>query len=129
MLSCFALYASAEKLQSPNGLLQAELTIRNEAFVYSLDYKRILVVKESRLGFELKDGNDLLDDFEIIDTHREMVGKTRTPIWGKTKTIRNFYKEMAVTLLQKKTNRKMTVRLRLFNDGLGFWYEFIHKKS
>src|SRR5690606_7912899 len=55
--------------------------------------------------------------------------ETWTPVWGEVKAIRNHYNEMAVTLSQKGTNRQMLIRFRLFDEGLGFRYEFPHQKD
>lgn len=55
--------------------------------------------------------------------------ETWQPVWGESKDIRNHYNEMIVSLTQKDTERIMILRFRLFDDGLGFRYEFPEQKS
>lgn len=119
--------ASAQYLQSPNGNLSFifKLTDKGEP-TYSLTYKRSDVIKPSKLGFEIKDQPDLKSGFTIVDSKTSETNETWNPVWGEVKTIRNNYKELAITLEQKsdKLTRKIIVRFRLFDDGLGFRYEF-----
>ena len=71
----------------------------------------------------------LLNDFTVIDTKTATFDEAWTPVWGEVKTIRNHYNELAVTLNQRETNRQMVIRFRLFDDGLGFRYEFPQQKN
>lgn len=120
----FAFVAKAQTLQSPNGQLHAQFSVENGESVYQLSYKGKTVVKPSKMGLELVNDTHLTRDFSIIDTKTATFDETWTPVWGEEKSIRNHYNELAVTLLQKETERKMIIRFRLFNDGLGFRYEF-----
>jgi hypothetical protein len=98
--------------------------------IYSLVYKTKEVVKPSKLGFYLKnDSMSLLNNFSIADTKSSSFDNTWTPVWGEVNKIRNHYNELAVTLNQKETNRQMIIRFRLFDDGLGFRYEFPQQKN
>lgn len=120
----FAFAAKAQTLQSPNGQLNAQFSLENGKPVYQLSYKGKTVIKPSKMGLELVNDTHLTRDFSIIDTKTAIFDETWTPVWGEEKSIRNHYNELAVTLLQKETERKMIIRFRLFNDGLGFRYEF-----
>ncbi len=82
------------------------------------------VVEESRLGIELKDQESLLDGFSILSTTTTSLDEQWSPVWGEVKVIRNHYNELAVTLKQQPSGRRLLIRFRLFNDGLGFRYEF-----
>ncbi|RXM45457.1 glycoside hydrolase family 97 protein [Flavobacterium sp. YO64] len=93
--------------------------------VYKLTYKGKDVIKTSKLGFNLKNDNkSLLNDFKIEDTKASSFDENWKPVWGEVASIRNNYNELAVSLSQKETDRKMIIRFRLFDDGLGFRYEF-----
>ncbi len=59
-----------------------------------------------------------------MDVAYSTIDETWQPVWGDEKEIRNHCNEMLVTLNQQATNRFMLIRFRLFNDGLGFRYEF-----
>src|SRR4029078_2789574 len=71
----------------------------------------------------------LFDNFTIADTKTSSFDESWNPVWGEVKTIRNHYNEMAVTLDQKSNDRQMVIRFRLFDDGLGFRYEFPEQKN
>ncbi|GAO31842.1 alpha-glucosidase SusB [Geofilum rubicundum JCM 15548] len=123
-LMAFAFLTHAEELKSPDGHVVLQFEVKQGVPVYQLSFNKQAVIEESRLGLELKDMEDLLDGFVLENTERSAFDETWEPVWGEWKSIRNHYNEMAVTLNQPSTNRKMTVRFRLFNDGLGFRYEF-----
>ena len=97
---------------------------------YSLSFKDKAVIKISKLGLELKnDKQSLLDGFEVAKVDTSSFDETWKPVWGEVASIRNHYKEMAVTLHQKESDRLMIIRFRLFDDGLGFRYEFPTQKN
>lgn len=147
---CFTLFIKAEKVKSPNGTLELTFNVNNGIPVYQLDYKQKPVIKESKLGFDFK-GNQVNPDFndfskdmsaqqvEIIDDFTKgftitgirtsTFDETWQPVWGEESSIRNHYNEMEVTLNQTSTNRTMILRFRLFDDGLGFRYEFPQQKD
>ncbi|MFT3740120.1 MAG: glycoside hydrolase family 97 protein [Breznakibacter sp.] len=122
MVTIFAM--KAEKLTSPDGNLVLNVEVKNGVATYRLDYKNKAVIKASRLGLELKDGKHLMDGFAMAGAVNSTFDETWEPVWGEEKSIRNHYNEMVVTLAQSSTDRTVVVRFRLFNDGLGFRYEF-----
>ena len=88
------------------------------------------MIKTSTLGLELQDDStSLMNEFEISDTKTSSFDKIWTPVWGEQAKIRNHYNELAVTLDQPSTDRKMIIRFRMFNDGLGFRYEFPQQEN
>lgn len=121
----------AQQLQSPNGKLVLEFALQAGGTPsYQLNYKNKTVIKTSKLGLELKnDKKSLLNDFTVVDQKTSTVNENWQPVWGEVATITNNYNELAVTLEQKETERKMIIRFRLFNDGLGFRYEFPSQKN
>lgn len=121
---CISLMLHAEELRSPNGLLKLNFELKDGVPHYSLDYKNKAVIKPSSMGFELKNQADLMNGFTVSKAERATFDETWQPVWGEWKEIRSHYNELAVTLHQVSTDRYMVVRFRLFNDGLGFRYEF-----
>lgn len=121
----------AQELRSPNGNLVLQFNVTGTgAPQYQLAYKNKAVIKPSTLGLELKnDKKSLLNEFAIASTQTATFDETWQPVWGEVSNIRNNYNELAVTLQQKETNRQMIIRFRLFNDGLGFRYEFPSQKN
>lgn len=151
-LCCCALALHAQKLVSPDGNLVMNFSLNNAgAPVYELLYKDKAVIKPSTLGLELKkeDANkktdfewterndkDLLDaktnlmtGFKIANTETSTFDETWKSVWGEESQIRNHYNELEVTLNQPSNDRCMVLRFRLFNDGLGFRYEFPQQKN
>ena len=122
---------TAQQLTSPNGELTMQFSLQEDGTpTYKLQYKNQEVIKESRLGFHLKnDKKSLLDDFKITDTNTSTFDDTWQPVWGEVKEIRNHYNQLKVTLTQNETDRIMVVNFRLFDDGLGFRYEFPTQKN
>ncbi|MBB2147664.1 glycoside hydrolase family 97 protein [Pedobacter sp. LMG 31462] len=122
--------ASAQELRSPDNNLTLKFSLGNTGSpVYQLSYKGKSVIKPSNLGFQLKNAADLLNGFEIADTKQSTFDESWKPVWGEVKIIRNHYNELAVTLKQPASDRFIVVRFRLFNDGLGFRYEFPQQKN
>ena len=121
----------SQQLKSPNGKFVMEFSLQNDGTPsYSLNYKNKAVVKPSKLGLELKnDKKSLLNDFTVIDTKTATFDENWKPVWGEVASIRNHYNELAVTLNQKETDRQIVIRFRLFDDGLGFRYEFPSQKN
>ena len=121
----------AQQLKSPNQKLQMEFSLLKDGTPsYSLNYKGKPVIKSSKLGLELKnDEKSLLNSFTIVDTKTSTFDEVWKPVWGEVASIRNHYNELAVTLNQDGTNRQMIIRFRLFDEGLGFRYEFPLQKN
>ena len=90
---------------------------------YALEYQERDVILPSSLGFELSCGS-FRDGFEVHRIDTLTFDEVWEPVWGEEDRIRNHYKEAAIDLVQTSTGRLMTVRFRLYDDGLGFRYEF-----
>ena len=127
------LMALAQTVTSPDGNVVLNFSLDNGRPTYKLDYKGKAVVKPSHLGLELAknkhaskgmDETDLMDGFTIAKTDTSSFDETWKPVWGETATIRNNYKELAVTLNQPATKRSIIIRFRVYNDGMGLRYEF-----
>ena len=135
LLSAFLLMAccviNAQQITSPDQNLELKfgLSTKGEP-TYELTYKKKAVIKTSKLGLELKNGTSFLDGFQIDKTEKNTFDETWSPVLGEQKNIRNHYNELLVTLSQKAANgRFIKIRFRLFNDGLGFRYEFPEQKN
>ncbi|MDB5119996.1 MAG: alpha-glucosidase [Sphingobacteriales bacterium] len=113
-------------MTSPNGQLSMTFKLgANGTPTYQLSYKKKPVIKSSTLGIETVDVASFTTSFEILKVEKNTVDENWNPVMGEQKTIRNNYNELLVKLIQKdQKNRTMFIRFRLFNDGLGFRYEF-----
>jgi len=133
---CFLLFLSmsifawGEELTSPNGQLKLIFSISEGGVpTYELSYKGKEVIKPSHLGLELKNDPGLMNDFSIVDSKTSTFDDTWRPVWGEVKQIRNHYNELEVSLKQTSLDRNIIIRFRLYDDGLGFRYEFPLQKN
>lgn len=127
ILLCFAVWGTikAQVLTSPDGNVSLDFRLLSDGTpVYSLQYKGREVIKESRMGFLVSPEFVFCKDFEQIE---ERMGEADTvwhPVLGQYRDIRDHHKELFVALRQKYTGWLLNIRFRLFDDGLGFRYEF-----
>ena len=127
-----------ETATSPNGKVVVRFGIDNGRPYYTVQYGTKDVIKKSFLGLELaKDKHaskgmketSLMDGFELMQTIKTSHDDTWKPVWGETDEIRNHYNEMTVSLLQAKSNRNIKICFRVYDDGVGFRYEFPQQKD
>ena len=111
-------------MTSPDGGLEMTLYMDGQGTpFYALEYKERNVILPSSLGFELSCGS-FRDGFEVHRIDTLTFDEVWEPVWGEEDRIRNHYKETAIGLVQTSSGRKMVLRFRLYDDGLGFRYEF-----
>ena len=134
-----AMSVDAQRLTSPDGLMEMNFSVDAEGCpTYELLRKGKVVIAPSRLGYMLKERHhheghhkertDLRTGFTVVKTASSTFDETWAPVWGEEAEIRNHYNELEVTLAQEMSGRTMILRFRLFNDGLGFRYEFPSQK-
>lgn len=127
----FAIQLNAQAITSPDKNLTLTFALMDNGVPsYALSFKHKRVIKPSALGLELNGSASMMEGFTITDTTQKSVDKSWEPVWGEQKTIRNHYNELLVTLTQEaQGGRYIRIRFRLFNDGLGFRYEFPMQKG
>lgn len=125
-----AMSSVAQTLTSPNGnfVLNFHLTAEKTP-VYSLKYKGKEVVSDSKMGFALHPSYDLSKNFRIVETQEGTSDTTWETVWGQSRYVRDHHKELFVALQQEETGWQLNLRFRLFDDGLGFRYEFPTQKE
>ena len=143
----------AQTVSSPNGNVVVTFSMDGSRPQYAVTYKGKDVILPSHLGLELArdkhaskglSETDLMDNFQVAGVQLREFDETWQPVWGETRDIRNHYNEMAVDLIQMNNEtvraydapsdqpgigmelkeRRMTVRFRVYDDGVGFRYEF-----
>ncbi len=136
MICCTGIVQAKEKQSSPNGKVVVEFDVVQGIPYYTVSYKGMEVIKPSRLGLELINDYSLIDCFKIKKVNKSAFDETWTPVWGESKTIRNNYKELEIQLEQTIPNRAksesfryLTIRFRVYDDGVGFRYEFPEQKN
>jgi len=119
-----------QTVSSPNGKLTLTFNLTaTGAPMYQLSFSGKPVILASALGLELKDQPALTQGFSTSSVSSGGRDETWDPVWGEVKTIRNHYKELAVTLAQAATGRSVVIRFRVFDDGLGFRYELPRQQA
>ncbi|MEG2061653.1 MAG: glycoside hydrolase family 97 protein [Alistipes sp.] len=138
------LTATTQELTSPDGNLKMRFSLNeNGTPVYQLTSQNRPVILPSRMGIRLRDNSkeaefttsaiewkvgdkstSLYDHFEVTSIETASFDQTWKPVWGEESSIRNQYNELMVNLRQTQSDRQLAIRFRLFNDGLGFRYEF-----
>ena len=135
------LLARDKVVYSPDRNICVNFDVKDGIPVYNVLFGDKQVIKDSRLGLELAsvkgngefnnfdnkqvaNQNSLCDGFSLITSRISSFDETWQPVWGEESSIRNHYNEMAVTLRQDELNRYIIVRFRVYDDGVGFRYEF-----
>ena len=120
----------AQEQTSPDGKISLSFSLTKEGTPsYKVSYQNKPVIKESTLGFLLKKAEPLTKQFKVIDTKKSTFKETWQPVWGEENEILNHYNELFVALEQTSTHRKMNLRFRVYNEGVGFRYEFPEQKE
>lgn len=123
-------FSLAQTLTSSDGNLVMDFHLSaDKTPVYSLKYKGKDVIKESKMGFQIRPSFDFSKNFRIVETKEDASDTTWNPVWGQNSVIRDNHKELFVVLEQEGTGWLLNIRFRLFDDGLGFRYEFPVQKE
>lgn len=139
LLSISSLAAQEKTLKSPNGKLELKVDLNQKGTpIYQLQFEGKEVIKPSELGFYLNNDfkiegqaptHDLVEGFQIEGEERNSHDSYWTPVWGEVSKIREHYNELLLRYKQANTKAAMNIRFRLFDDGLGFRYEFPDQKE
>ena len=115
---------SKTEVLSPDGRIKWSFQLDEKGkMVYQVSVNGQPFILPSELGFEEKSGLNLKDGFQVVNATFESLDETWSQPWGENKVIRSHYNEMAVNL-KNEEDVKLTIRVRVFNDGLGFRYEY-----
>ena len=131
LMSILAMHwAAAQQQTSPDGNVVLSFSLKADGTpTYKMTYKGKPVINESTLGFTLKKDEPLTNHFKVVGDSKSTFKETWKPVWGEEKEILNHYNELLVQLKQDKTNRLMNIRFRVYNEGVGFRYEFPTQKE
>ena len=131
LMSILAMHwAAAQQQTSPDGNVVLSFSLKADGTpTYKMTYKGKPVINESTLGFTLKKDEPLTNHFKVVSDSKSTFKETWKPVWGEEKEILNHYNELLVQLKQDKTNRLMNIRFRVYNEGVGFRYEFPTQKE
>jgi alpha-glucosidase len=113
------------QVSSPNGAIEVTFQLKDGVPYYAIQKQGQAIIKDSRMGFILKDVASLNENFKIVSTKQGSFDETWTQPWGEIKNIRNHYNSIIISLEEKSgMKRKLDIVFRVFDDGVGFRYEF-----
>ena len=114
-----------QRCLSPNKQLNIAFSVSDKGVpTYQIQYNQKPVILESSMGFELVQDDDLMEDFKVLDVIYDTKDEVWSPVWGEEREIRNHYNEMLIAVEQRESKRRMNIRFRVYNEGVGFRYEF-----
>jgi len=127
LLASSAMPLMAAEVASPDGRIVAELDVDNDGVPFyrvTLDGEE--VIAESDLGFTFADAEPMRRNFAIEAESTASHDDTWEQPWGERRFVRDNHNELAVTFRETRetSTRAITVRMRVFDDGIGFRYEF-----
>lgn len=120
-------YAQIYEVISPDKRIKLSVKLTADGkFNYSVQYKNKTVLEPSGIGFKLQHDATLFQQFSLVQTEQKQVNEDWQPVWGETKSIKNNYQEFSMMLKDKNAKDPILVKVvfRVFNDGVGFRYEF-----
>ena len=125
MLSFHFVWAqNTEKVALKNTSLSFSLNGEG-APLYEVSFNNRPVILPSGLGFALSEDPLFYKGFQIIGTERRSFDETWQPVWGETRNIRDHYEQLTVQLQKTRPpHRLLRIVFRVFEDGVGFRYEF-----
>jgi len=120
----------SQTLFSPDKKLKLSFLLDTGVPYYELKTGEITLIGKSRLGFKLKNAQDLNAHFVCTKSASNSFYEKWCPVWGEQDSIVNNYNELWVALQESTPlQRQLHIRFRLYNDGLGFRYEFPDQPS
>jgi hypothetical protein len=116
---------------SPNGDIKVRLQLNNEgAPFYTVKFKNTTIVDTSFLGFEFLKAPELKSGLKHIQSEVSSFNETWEMPWGEQRLVENNYKYIKATFEEIQVpNRQVIIEFRVYNDGIGFRYEFPEQKG
>jgi len=127
---CLMLFSCSVKqdvnIASPDSNIQLSFTLDNTGKPhYEVFFKNKKILKKSSLGFDLQDKKSFEDHFEMIKSSKQKFNETWKMPWGEHAEVVNDYNELKLELQEKSAlKRKLNIIFKIYNDGVGFRYEF-----
>ncbi len=113
------------RVASPDGRNAVMVDTHEGKLYYTVQRDGRALLTPSLLGFQFKNQPPLRDSLRIVDSSRSTFDETWTQPWGEVSRIRDHHNELKVSVEETTApNRKFTLAVRAFNDGVAFRYEF-----
>jgi hypothetical protein len=128
LLALFLFSCSAKNEQqetSPDGNLKVEFSVKEKGMpTYSVSYKNEAVILPSTMGFEFENDLKFMTDCKVLKVNHSNFSEQWEMPWGEKRWVDNNYQQMTVELKNSKTGMLVNVQFKVYNDGIGFRYEF-----
>ena len=112
------------EIKSPNNRVVATFMLDHGQISYFVKKDDKVILRKSRLGLSLKEASPLVDGFSVVRAYSRGIDDTWKAEWGEQHTIRNNCNETAIYLEEvEKPSRLLTIRFRVYDDGVAFRYE------
>ncbi len=137
LISLFIIFLTSCKentimeVSSPNQKLKVSCNLTEKGeFYYQVSLKDEVIIDKSSLGFSLENAPNLKGDFKVVSSTVSSFSEKWKMIWGEQEEIDNTYQQLTINLQEKfKLERKVTIVFRVYDDGIGFRYEFPKQKN
>lgn len=118
-----------KSVTSPDGSIQVNVGAEDGKIYYTVNKDSKVILNKSHLGFIFKD-SDFSKGFRIINIQESSFSDTWTQPWGEETTVDNKYNQLKVDIEESAgLKRKLSVVFRVFDDGVGFRYEFPEQEN
>lgn len=115
---------------SPDKSVELKFYMDEGVPVYSVSYNNQLVIDKSALGFSFVEQDDLKAGLKIERATVEAIDEEWETVWGEQRIVENKYNQLRVDLAEEQgAQRKFTLVFKVYNDGLGFRYEFPEQEN
>jgi len=116
------------QITSPDKSLVLDITKENGSLYYSIYKNNKLIIENSQLGI-IADRFEFSDNIIIENSKINYEKSTWTQVWGEQSQVLDEYNQLALAILSKEDQSRLIIYFRLFDDGLGFRYEFPKQKN
>ena len=112
--------------ESPNSKIKLDFNLNSAGQpYYVVNFKNKTIIDTSFMSFDFKDSAPLKNNFKMLSSIAATVDETWQMPWGEQLDVRNHYNELIVNLEEKsELKRKLNIHFKIYDDGLGFRYEF-----
>ncbi len=118
-------------MESPSGEIKIEVfTLADGQAAYTVQYQGKMMVDTSGLAFEFRDDPPLKTGLKILGTDTRQFSETWEMPWGEQRFVDNHFNELKLAFAEKEgLKRKFDLVFRVYDDGLGFRFEFPEQEN
>jgi len=122
--------SSKLRVASPDDSIEVAFGLRDGKPLYCVSRRGEVLIRPSRMGFRLVDASHLDGDFIVVSSHERSISDTWEQPWGEKRFVPCKFNELRVELRQQDTEaRRLVIVFRVFDDGVGFRYEWLKQPN